>query len=111
MHGHIRPYCYELHGRMSHRDGRNSNISRGRRHFIGHKEVKGHNKPCYFDLLETKHEQRLCLPRPRNRKLKTMSRRVLIEGEGNHNVKTPPKNRNSHNFVYTKAVWMRKLDL
>ena len=61
MHGHIRPYCYKLHGRV------------------------------YW-------------PRPRNRKLETMSRRVPIAGERNHNVKTPPKNRNSHNFVRTKAV-------
>ncbi|KAF5934332.1 hypothetical protein HYC85_030503 [Camellia sinensis] len=68
MHGHIRPYCYKLHGRVY-------------------------------------------LPRPRNKKLETMSRQVPIEREGNHNVKTPPKNRNSYNFVHTKAVWVRKLDL
>ncbi|THG07438.1 hypothetical protein TEA_023490 [Camellia sinensis var. sinensis] len=98
------PRVGKLYGRVSHKDGRNSNISWGKRHFIGRKEVKGHNKPFYFDLLETKHEQRLYLPRPRNNKLKTMSRQVLIEREGNHNVKTSPKNRNSHNFVRTKAV-------
>ncbi|CAL5382017.1 unnamed protein product [Camellia sinensis] len=91
--------------RVSHRDGRNSNISWGRRHFIGGNEVKGHIRPHYFDLLENKHEQRLCFPRPKNRKLKTKSRQVLIAGEENHNVKTPPKNCNAHNFVYTKAVW------
>ena len=27
MHDHIRPYCYKLHGRVSHKDGRNSNNS------------------------------------------------------------------------------------
>ena len=26
MHGKICPYCYKLNGRVSHRDGRNSNI-------------------------------------------------------------------------------------
>ena len=111
MHGHIRPYSYKLHGRVSQRDGRNFNISWGKRHFIGCNEVKGHIRPRYFDLLETKREQRFCLSRPRNRKLDTKSRRVSIEGKGNHNVKTLPKNYNSHNFVHTKAVWMRKIDL
>ncbi|KAI8007044.1 hypothetical protein LOK49_LG07G02871 [Camellia lanceoleosa] len=105
MHGHIRLYCYELHGRVSHRDGRNSNISWGRRHFIGCKEVKGHNRPRDFDVLETKHGASLHVPRSINRKLEITSRQVLIERKGNHNVKTLPKNRNSHNFVHTKAVW------
>ncbi|KAF5933585.1 hypothetical protein HYC85_029756 [Camellia sinensis] len=90
---------------VSHKDERNSNISWGKRHFIGCNEVKGHIRPRYFDLLETNREQRFCLSSPRNRKLETKSRRVLIESKGNHNVKTPPKNRNAHNFVYTKAVW------
>ena len=85
--GHICPYCYELHRRVSHRDEKNSNISWGRTHFIGGNEVKGHIRPRYFDLFETKHGASLCLPRPRNRKLKTMLRHVPIEREGNHNVK------------------------
>ena len=111
MHGHIRPYCYKLHGRVSHRDGRNSNILLGRRHFIDSNEGEGHIRPRYFDQLETKHGASLYLPRPRNRKLETKSRRVPIEGEVNHNVKTPSKIRNSHIFVHTKAIWVRKLDL
>ncbi|KAF5940540.1 hypothetical protein HYC85_021707 [Camellia sinensis] len=61
-------------------------------------------KQCHCHL-----HGRMYLPRPKNRMLETKLRRVPIESKGNHNVKTPPKNRNAHNFVYTKAVWRDRI--
>ncbi|XP_028090580.1 uncharacterized protein LOC114290806 [Camellia sinensis] len=76
-----------------------------------HYGLKGHIRRHCFELLETKLEARLSLTRPRNRMLETKLSRVPIEGKVNHNIKTPLKNRNSHNIVHTKVVWVRKLDL
>ena len=71
-----------------------------------HCGVHCHIRPYCYKLYG-----RVYLPRPKNRKLEAKSRQVPIAGKRNHNVKTPPKNCNSRNFVHTKVVWVRKLDL